>query len=643
MVKLSKLDKLSAFSQKVVLTSLLSLAALSSCSSEKTASVVVSDPIATQTTAHIMQENIQAQEQKQTEAAIAKWQAMRFGLFIHFGAYADLAGVWQGKEIEKLGEQIQRHADISQKDYQEVVKQFNPSNFDADAIVMLAKQAGMRYIVLTTKHHDGFAMFDSKHTDFDIVDYTAYKKDLLKELSDATQRHGLKLGIYYSTPDWHFNGPNPERNPVDGKVSVFAKVSKANEDFQVAQLEELMSNYGEIVEVFFDMGEPTLAQSKRFRDVVKKYQPNALINGRVMNNQGDFLTMPDNHVPDAPITEYPWETPGTFYHTWGYKSWVKGLPLEEQIGIQIRKLSDIASMGGNFLLNIGPKGDGSILPYEKNVLVGVGKWLKKNKEAIFETDLNPFLKLDWGQVSATNNALYLHVHQWPEDNKLVLPGLVNAVQKVSSLTDSTKQLPVSQYSGDTIIDITSVNQDPYLTIIKLNFTGELSTVPRHSKVNEKGIITLTGKQATKHGKFGKESYRSMLKDFSRSWYVDVPKAGNYKVKISYKMRYKDKDFVINTVSDELAFRLKGKGQAVENLQTFDGNEQTAQVRKDLGTLSQSYLGELNFNRTGIQKITLKQGQAFELKASTEAFKAQDQRYRGMNIDIDSIELLAPSL
>ncbi|OUS29117.1 hypothetical protein A9Q98_06525 [Thalassotalea sp. 42_200_T64] len=124
--------------------------------------------------------------QQKNESAIAKWQALRFGLFIHFGAYADLAGVWQGKEIEKLGEQIQRHADISQQDYQKVVQHFNPSNFDADAVVKLAKQAGMRYIVLTTKHHDGFAMFDSKHTDFDIVDYTPYKKDLLKQLADAT-------------------------------------------------------------------------------------------------------------------------------------------------------------------------------------------------------------------------------------------------------------------------------------------------------------------------------------------------------------------------------------------------------------------------------------------------------------------------
>jgi alpha-L-fucosidase len=634
MVKFSRLSLLSA--------AVLSSAVFTGCGQQQTSIAAAQLQIQNQS-----QTQEQLQEAVQTAAAIAKWQAMRFGLFIHFGAYADLAGVWQGKEIEKLGEQIQRHADISQEDYQEVVKQFNPSNFDADAIVKLAKQAGMRYIVLTTKHHDGFSMFETKHSDFDIVDYTPYKKDLLKELSEATKRHGLKLGLYYSTPDWHFNGPEPERNPSDGKISVFSKVSKANEDFQVAQLEELMTNYGDIVEVFFDMGEPTLAQSIRFREVVKKYQPNALINGRLMNNQGDFLTMPDNHVPDSPITDYPWETPGTFYHTWGYKSWVKGLPLEEQIAVQVGKLSDIASMGGNFLLNIGPKGDGSILPYEKDVLVGVGKWVEKNKDAIFETGLNPFLKLDWGQVSTTNGALYLHIHQWPADNKLVLPGLVNTVQQVTPLTNSDKQLLVKQKNGETIIDLSEVKKDPYLTILKLDYNGELQTIPRHSSANENGKITLVGEQATKEGKFGKESYRSMLKDFSRSWYVDVPEAGNYNVKISYKMRYKDKDFILANADSELAFNLKGKGQKVEKLQSFDGNEQKLSVSKKAGNNSgqyvQSSLGLLNFTEAGVQKVTLKQGQAFELKASTKDFKAQDQRYRAMNIDIDTIELIAPSI
>ncbi|OUS29115.1 hypothetical protein A9Q98_06515 [Thalassotalea sp. 42_200_T64] len=265
---------------------------------------------------------------------------------------------------------------------------------------------------------------------------------------------------------------------------------------------------------------------------------------------------------------------------------------------------------------------------------------RKNNEAIFETDLNPFLKLDWGQVSTSNDALYLHVHHWPEDNKLVLPGLVNKVQLATPLTAIENQLAVEQLDGDTVIDLASVKKDLNLTIIKLSYTGTLTIVPKHSKADQNGIITLAGEQATKHGKFGKESYRSMLKDFSRSWYVDVPRAGSYQVKVNYKMRYKD--FILANSSDELAFNLKGKGKKVKTLQSFDGNEQAVKVSKSTGQNVQATVGELNFTQAGIQKIVFKQGQGFELKASTKDFKAKDQRYRAMNIDIDSIKLVAPT-
>ena len=298
---------------------------------------------------------IHSQNSTALSPRIETWKAMKFGMFIHWGVYSIPAGVWKGKQIEKLGEQIMRHAKISVDEYEAIAKQFNPVNFDPDAIVKMAKNAGMKYIILTAKHHDGFAMFETATTNYDIVDFTPYKKDILKQLADACKRHNLKLGVYYSTPDWHFNGDDQEINPVDNKISVFGKVSKANEDYQVAQLKELLSNYGDLVEVFFDMGEPTNAQSKRFKETVLELQPNCLINGRVMNDQGDFITMPDNHLPDVPLDTIAWETPGTFYHTWGYKSWVKGAPLDKQIKNQVKKLSKIASLGGNFLLNIGPK------------------------------------------------------------------------------------------------------------------------------------------------------------------------------------------------------------------------------------------------------------------------------------------------
>ncbi len=293
---------------------------------------------------------------------------------------------------------------------------------------------------------------------------------------------------------------------------------------------------------------------------------------------------------------------------------------------------------GNFLLNIGPKGDGSILPYEANVLLGVGKWLDTHKNAIFETGLNPFLKLDWGQVSTGNQSLYLHVHQWPDNNKLVLPGLVNMVQYVTSLAEVKSKIKVERLNDDVVIDLTSVSRDPYLTILELGYDGELKVIPRHSSINQKGIVTLAGKEASKHGKFGKESYRSMLKDFYRSWYVDVPEAGRYQVKINFKMRYKEKDFILANATDELLFRLKGKGEKVAAVQAFDGNEIDIKATKSTGDFIESTIGEIAFSKAGMQKVILKQGQPFDLTASTKVFKAQDMRYRAMNIEIKSIEL-----
>ncbi|MEH6550574.1 MAG: alpha-L-fucosidase [Pseudomonadales bacterium] len=574
-----------------------------------------------------------------SDRAIQDWQDMRFGLFIHWGVYSLPAGVWQGQQIEKLGEQIQRHADISMADYEKLARQFNPVNFDADEIVQLAKRAGMRYIVLTAKHHDGFAMFDSAHTDFDIVDFTQYKRDILKQLADACARHGLKLGIYYSTPDWHFNGPEPERNPQDGKMSVFAEVSKANEDYQVAQLEELLSNYGDIAQVFFDMGEPSEAQSKRFRDTVKGLQPNTLINGRIMNNQGDFLTMQDNHVPDVPISEFPWESPGTFYHTWGYKSWVKGDPLPQQVRTQVRKLSSISSMGGNFLLNIGPKSDGSVVAYERDVLEGVGQWVDVHREAIFGTGLNPFNRLAWGQASTAAHKLYLHIYQWPKDDQLLVPGLQSTVTKAYALSAREQALSTRSDGTNLQVDLSALHQDPSLTIVVLEYEGDLSIVPVHSAPNEKGELVLKGELATRHGKYGRQSYRAMLKDFYRSWYIAIPEPGDYKAEIIYKMRYDQKRFVLQAESDSVQFNLQGNGARKAAANSVDGNERIAVSRAVGGSLRQAEVGVVHFDHAGIQQVYLRPGQNFELLARSRDFNQQDQKYRAMNIDIEAIRLL----
>ncbi len=576
-----------------------------------------------------------------TISSIQKWQNMKFGLFVHWGVYSVPAGVWKGEEIEKLGEQIMRHADISIPEYEAIAKQFNPVNFDADAVVKMAKNAGMKYVILTAKHHDGFSMFKSEVSDYNVVDYTPYKKDILKELADACKSNGLKLGLYYSTPDWHFNGPHPERNPVDGKYSVFGKVSKANEDFQVAQLKELLTNYGDIVELFFDMGEPTEAQSKRFKETVKSIQPDCLINGRVMNNQGDFITMPDNHLPDLPIYDVAWETPGTFYHTWGYKSWVKGSPLAIQVKKQIRNLSKITCMGGNYLLNVGPKSDGTVLDYEQNVLAGIGNWMKIHNEAIFDTEVNPFQKLPWGyaSVKSKDNKLYLHVFDWPQNGVLKIPGFTNTIKNAYHLSDQSKsELSVISLDNDKNIEVGMNPSNLDLSIVVVEYEGELSVEQPVIIANAKGNIFLKDKKAIKHGRYGMLSYRSIIKDYHRSWDIEVVEDGVYEVELLYKMKYKSKDFVLKTTSGSLPFTLTGKAPEKELVQElFDGNETQKKEVKTSLTYGKKAIGTMRLYK-GKQTIELHSAQDFEFQASFVDYKAQDRKNRGINADIKVIRL-----
>ena len=318
--------------------------------------------------------------------SLQEFRADHFGLFIHFGVYSKLGGVWKGEQIPYYGEQIMNHARITVPEYEAVAREFNPTDFDADEIVLLAKNAGMKYIVFTTKHHDGFCMFDTQTTDYDIVDFTPYGKDIVKELANACHRHGMKLGFYYSLPDWHFPHGIPRLEPdsttkcteyVNQVYSPLEIITPELEDYIVAQITELLTNYGEIYTMWFDMGLVTPEQSRRFRETVKSLQPQCLINGRIMNNMGDYMTLPDNGDVSSYGDIY-WDNPASLYNTWGYKSWIERPDLNQQIEIQTQRLLKTVVNGGNFLLNIGPDGTGKVIDYEKEVLNGIGQFLLEN-------------------------------------------------------------------------------------------------------------------------------------------------------------------------------------------------------------------------------------------------------------------------
>ncbi len=362
--------------------------------------------------------------------SLQHWKDQKFSMFIHFGAYSHLGGVYNGREISiGLSEQIQAHAGIYSDTYEQITRQFNPVNWNADSIALLAQQAGMRSIVLTSKHHDGFAMFNSAYTDFDVVDGTAFGRDVVGEMAAACRKYKLRFGLYFSLIDWHY----PHAYPISSHNS--DPITAEHHQYNLNQISELLSNYGEISELWFDMGSMTLEQSREMRELVKKLQPNCMIGSRIGNDMGDFTVMSDNQEPDY-IIGVPWQSPASFFHeTWGYRSWQKTVPQEEKYREKLSSLIRVISRGGNYLLNIGPKGDGSVVPYEAEILKRIGNWLRKNGEAVYATRPDPFFeKFDWGNITSADNRLYLHLLNLKPERTIMLPELSGRVSKVRVLS-----------------------------------------------------------------------------------------------------------------------------------------------------------------------------------------------------------------
>ncbi len=319
------------------------------------------------------------------EARLKWFREAKYGLFIHWGLYAIPAGEWKGRTIPGIGEWIMNRAQIPVTEYSRLAKQFNPVKFDADAWVKLAKDAGMKYIVITSKHHDGFALFKSNASPFNVVDATPFKRDVLKELAAACAKQGMRLGFYYSqSQDWH--EPNGAGNTWD-----FGADSLKNYDAYLRgkaepQVRELLTNYGPVALIWFDTPRMMVGdRASRFTQIVRTVQPNTLIDGRLGEN-GDYVSTGDNVIPGTANAQ-AWEVPATLNHTWGYRKddhdW-------KSPGDVIFKLVDVASKGGNYLLNVGPMANGEMPKAAQDVLRAAGAWLKVNGDAVYGTWATPF-------------------------------------------------------------------------------------------------------------------------------------------------------------------------------------------------------------------------------------------------------------
>lgn len=444
------------------------------------------------------------------QEAYKTWHQNKYSMFIHFGLYSELGGVWEGKPVTRgYSEQIQSFAGIFSDWYGDTALRFNPTAFNADSIVALAKEAGMKSIVITTKHHDGFCMFHTATTDFNSYDATPAKRDFVKELADACQRGGVRLGLYYSIIDWHY----PYGHPISSHNCDF--VTPEHHEFSKQQVTELLTNYGRISELWFDMGSNTPEQSRELYQLVHKLQPDCMVSGRVGNDQYDFAVMADNAYPEGAL-QCPWQSAASMFdETWSYRSWQKRGDVHEKAMEKLRSLINVVSHGGNFLLNIGPKGDGSVVPFEKEVLCEIGAWLKENGDAIYGTEASPFREqFEWGTITRKGKRLNLILSgTYPADGhiRLNIPErtlekgdgkLATYIQRGNEI-DIT--LPASAYNGETI------------HVLTLDFDQPVE--PRPTNIIT-GITTLTAANATPNYSYSCFDYYSNYRStVSYSWNI----------------------------------------------------------------------------------------------------------------------------
>jgi alpha-L-fucosidase len=381
-----------------------------------------------------------------THPGLPWFREARFGMFIHWGLYAIPAGEWRGQQVPGIGEWIMNRARVPVAEYEQLAAQFNPTGFDAREWVSLARRAGQRYLVITAKHHDGFCMFDSALTDYTIVRATPFGRDPLKELAAECRRQGVKLGFYYSqTQDWHH--PGGDGNDWDGDMAR-TDFDAYVEEYVKPQVRELLTNYGPVCLIWFDTPRQiSLEQSRDLVDLCHQLQPECLVSGRIGNGLGDYAQAGDNRIPESAVGG-DWETPATINDTWGFKrhdqNWKSTTDL-------VRKLVDIVSKGGNYLLNVGPTAEGIIPPASVERLLGMGSWLDVNGEAIHGCGPGPFQELDWGRSTARPGRIYLHVFEWPNGGELRLPALDQRLTRATLLADAAlSPLPVSQ-SGDAVV------------------------------------------------------------------------------------------------------------------------------------------------------------------------------------------------
>ena len=442
------------------------------------------------------QETVQSKNKESKvdrEARMAWWKEARFGMFVHWGIYSTTGGLYKGQKLPNSAEWMMCRGKIPIAEYQEYAANFNPVKFDADEFVGRAKRAGMKYIVITAKHHDGFAMFGSKCSDYNVVDKTPFGRDIMKELADACQKQGIKFGFYYSqAQDWHHPGGfgNSWDKTIKRVSSDEYVMNKA-----VPEVKQLLTDYGPIGIFWWDTPRKMSKESFDALHSLTSLQKETITNDRLGDEYpGDYKTF-ERHLPQQAPAGKDWEVCMPISGSWGYKIGDNDFKSTTKL---IRNLATISSMGGNYLLNVSPTGEGTLLPPALERLEQVGKWMDVNSESIYATSAGPFVGLEWGKCTMKKveggTKLYLHVFDWPKDGKLMVPGLKNSVESASLLAGGAVLETAASDKGVTI-SLPAEASNPHNSVIVLKVGGEIEVENPLPTFGKDGKLMLVANKA----------------------------------------------------------------------------------------------------------------------------------------------------
>jgi len=398
----------------------------------------------------------QSESKADRDKRMAWWRDDGFGMFIHWGVYSLPGGEWKGKKVGGYAEHLMRKEKITRAEYQALAHQFNPVNFDAEQWVLQAKAAGMKYFIITAKHHDGFAMYNSGASDFDITDQTSFKRDPMAELAAACKKQGMRFGFYYSHAfdwehpdapgnDWEYNNPGGDKllhggaRWYDEHPELLPKAQKYVKEKAIPQIKELINKYHPDILWFDTPHKLPLSENIHILEAIRETDPNVVVNGRLARSAdisfGDYKNTADRPAEFFPV-EGDWEAIPTTNESYGYSKYDSS---HKPVAFFIQLMAKAASRGGNLLMNIGPKGDGTFDERDVAILKGIGQWVDKNYESVGGAGASGMPLQNWGVTTRKDKKLYLHVFQWPVNGKLPVGSMPATAKKVYLLADPAKK------------------------------------------------------------------------------------------------------------------------------------------------------------------------------------------------------------